>query len=64
MTDDGRVHVLEFVLPDRPSAARFLARHDRGKFARPLDGWSALLGGVLEPVLIEPYGVGVPGVTL
>ncbi len=64
LTDDGRVHVLELVLPDSPSAARFLARHDRGKFARPLDRWSALLGSVLEPVLIEPYGVGVPGVTL
>ena len=64
LTDDGRVHVLELVLPDGPSAARFLARHDRGKFARPLDRWSALLGSVLEPVLIEPYGVGVPGVTL
>ena len=64
LTDDGRVHVLELVLPDSPSAARFLARHDRGKFARPLDGWSALLGSVLEPVLMEPYGVGLPGVTL
>ena len=64
LTDDGRVHVLELVLPDSPSAARFLARHDRGKFARPLDRWSALLGSVLEPVLIEPYGVGLPGVTL
>ena len=64
LTDDGRVHVLELVLPGSPSAARFLARHDRGKFARPLDRWSALLGSVLEPVLIEPYGVGVPGVTL
>lgn len=64
LTDDGRVHVLELVLPDSPSASRFLARHDRGKFARPLDRWSALLGSALEPVLIEPYGVGVPGVTL
>ena len=64
LTDDGRVHVLELVLPDSPSAARFLARHDRGKFARPLDGWSALLGSVLDPVLMEPYGVGLPGVTL
>lgn len=64
LTDDGRVHVLELVLPESASVARFLARHDRGHFARPLDRWSSLLGGVLEPVLIEPYGVGVPGVTL
>jgi trans-aconitate methyltransferase len=64
LTDDGLVHVLELVLPDGASVARFLARHDRGKFARPLDRWSSLLGSVLKPVLIEPYGVGVPGVTL
>ena len=44
LTDDGRVHVLELVLPDSPSAARFLARHDRGKFARPLDRWSVAAG--------------------
>src|SRR5262245_4970000 len=64
LTDDGRVHVLELLMPDSASPARFLARHDRGRFARSLDRWSALLGRVLDPVLIEPYGVGVPGVTL
>jgi SAM-dependent methyltransferase len=64
LTDDGRVHILELVLPAGPSPARFLARHDRGKFARPLDRWSTLLESVLEPVLTEPYRVGVPGVTL
>jgi SAM-dependent methyltransferase len=64
LSDDGRVHILELVLPAGPSPARFLARHDRGKFVRPLDRWTMLLGSVLEPVLTELYGVGVPGVTL
>ena len=64
LTEDGRVHVLELLMPDTLSPARFLARHDRGRYVRPLKQWSHLLGSVLDPVRIEPYGVGVPGVTL
>ena len=64
LTDDGRVHVLELLMPDAPSPARFLARHDRGRYVRSLDRWSELLGSVLDPVRMETYGVGIPGVTL
>lgn len=64
LSDDGRVHVLDLVLPQERSIARFLARHDRGHFPRTFERWSTLLRSVLAPVVIEPYIVRVPGVTL
>lgn len=64
LTADGHVHVLELALPAESSVARFLAVHDRGAFVRPLAEWRAVLGGLFDPVVAEPYAVGVPGVTL
>jgi SAM-dependent methyltransferase len=61
LTEDGRIHILELVLPKRPSMARFLARADRGKFARPIDEWEQLFGGVSVPEVTLPYEVGLPG---
>jgi SAM-dependent methyltransferase len=63
LTPDGHLHLIDLVLPARPSVGRLLARLDRGDHARPLDTWRALIDEVLEPVLIEPYaltGFGVP----
>ena len=43
LTEDGHVHILDLVLPARPSVARLLARLDRGEFPRPLEDWEANL---------------------
>ena len=62
LTDDGHLHALELVLPERPSVSRQLARYDRGEYPRPLAEWRALFGESLEPVVFEPYplvGLGV-----
>jgi trans-aconitate methyltransferase len=64
LTTDGRIHILELVMPKERSIARFLARHDRGIYARPLNEWTDLLGTVLEPTVTEPYRVGCLGITL
>ncbi len=64
LTDDGYIHVLELVLPEQPSAARLLARWDRGAFARPIGEWRNLLGECFETEVDEPYPLGVAGVTL
>lgn len=64
LSDDGHVHVLDLVLPERPSVSRFLARADRGEFPRPLDEWRALFTDAFEPVVFEPYPLGAAGVTL
>ena len=64
LTEDGHVHVLDLVLPERPSVALLLARLDRGDYPRPVDEWRELLSRHFEPRVFEPYDLGVPGVPL
>ena len=64
LTDDGRIHVLDLVLPPKPSAARLLARLDRGEHPRPLSAWQELLGRHFQADVFEPYDLGVAGVPL
>ncbi len=64
LTDDGHIHILDLVLPEKHSVARRMAQWDRGEYARPLDEWRALFEESFEPVLFEPYRVGAAGVTL
>ncbi len=64
LTEDGHVHVLDLVLPERASAARLLARMDRGDFPRPLEAWRSLFTRHFEEAVFEPYDLGVPGVAL
>lgn len=64
LSDDGHVHVLDLVLPERPSVSRFLARADRGEYPRPLAEWRQLFTDAFEPVVFEAYPLGVGGVTL
>ena len=51
----GTVHVLELVLPDRMGLPRVMARLDRGRHARSIRAWQALLGRHFEPVVFDPY---------
>lgn len=60
----GTIHVLDLVLPEKASVARWLARADRGEYARPLDRWLALMSDYFEPTLFEPYSMDVLGVDL
>ena len=60
----GTIHVLDLVLPEKASVARWLARADRGEYARPLDRWLALMSDSFEPPLFEPYSMDVLGVDL
>jgi SAM-dependent methyltransferase len=64
LTGDGHVHILDLVMPDRPSIARRLARWDRGDHARPLEEWRTLFSEAFDPVVFEPYPLGLAGVTL
>ena len=64
LTPDGRIHVLDLVLPDAPTPARLLARLDRGDYPRPLPAWRELLGWHFEPDVFEPYDLGAAGVAL
>jgi SAM-dependent methyltransferase len=64
LTDDGHVHILDLVLPARPSVSRLLARADRGGYPRPLEQWRELFTTAFEPVVFEPYPLDAAGVTL
>lgn len=64
LDEDGHVHILDLVLPERPGPARLLARLDRGDYPRPLGEWHAILSESFEPVLFEPYSLPGRGPTL
>jgi SAM-dependent methyltransferase len=64
LTEDGHVHILDLVLPERRSIAWFLARMDRGEFPRLLNEWWELLSAAFEPLVFEPYTLNACGATL
>jgi SAM-dependent methyltransferase len=64
LTPDGFVHILDLVLPAKVSPARFLARADRGQYARPLESWNRLFRNFFEPICFEPYDLGALGIPL
>ena len=61
LTTDGRIHILELVLPEQPFLARKMAQWDRGKYARPLAQWELLFRSAFQTTLFEPYPVRVAG---
>lgn len=64
LAPQGRIHILDLILPPGPSAARVLARMDRGRFARPLDAWHALFAQSMHIEQLVTFPLGVPGVPL
>jgi SAM-dependent methyltransferase len=64
VSDKGHVHILDLVLPERLSFARFLARIDRGRFPRSLAELRGLVTSVFEPEVFEPYRLTALGATL
>jgi SAM-dependent methyltransferase len=64
LADDGRVHVLDLILPAERSAARILAHADRGDFPRPLSEWRNLLMQTFDPLEMESFDLTAAGVPL
>lgn len=64
LTPDGRVHILELVMPPKPSVARLLARWDRGRFTRPIEKWRELFRDVFVPEVEEEYPLTGAGLVL
>lgn len=64
LTEDGHVHVLDLVLPERASIGRMLALLDRGDWPRPLSEWREIFTRRFEEVVFEPYSLKGFGVTL
>jgi SAM-dependent methyltransferase len=64
LTSDGHVHILDLVLPNKPSVARTLTLGDRGDWPRPLAAWHGIFSDCFEPVVWKPYALRMCGVTL
>jgi SAM-dependent methyltransferase len=55
VTQDGHIHIIEVVMPERFSIPRQLAKWDRGEFVRPLEEWKDIFTGSYEPIVFEPF---------
>jgi SAM-dependent methyltransferase len=64
LAEDGHVHILDLVLPERRSIARLLAHLDRGEFPRPVKEWLDIVTSIFNPVVFQPYTLTAFGVTL
>jgi SAM-dependent methyltransferase len=58
LATDGRVHILELVLPDKLSVAGVMARLDRGRYARSVERWQTMFERHFEPLVVQPYMLG------
>ncbi len=63
LQDDGFVHLIDMVLPERLSLARTLAKLDRGDFPRALEHWRQLFAEHFEVVHFEPFALRLGGLT-
>lgn len=59
LSPDGAIHILDLVLPDRPSVARTLAKRDRGEHPRPLENWRGLFAKSFAEEAFLPYPLGL-----
>ncbi len=64
VVDDGCVHVIDLILPERRGIARYLTESDRGDYPRPWHVWQELLSRYFEPLVDQPFPVGMAGVEL
>jgi SAM-dependent methyltransferase len=64
LTDDGHVHIIDLVLPEKRSISRQIALWDRGDYPRPLSEWRRLFGQHFETVVLEPFPLQFLGLTL
>jgi SAM-dependent methyltransferase len=60
----GTIQIMELVRPPRAGFTAMFAALDRGKFARPVPDWLALVGRSLHLTWSEPYALGAPGIDL
>ena len=58
----GFVHILDLVLPEDTSIARWMALNDRGNHPRPIEDWHRMFTTVFEEVVFEPYPVSLFGI--
>jgi hypothetical protein len=63
LSDDGFIHVIDLTLPARKSLAYYLARWDRGEYARPASDLQALVTANYDATLTERFNLTLMGAT-
>ena len=58
LSPDGRVHILELVLPPQLSMARVMAQARSWAFRAPPRSLARLFSAAFDPVVVEPYFFG------
>jgi SAM-dependent methyltransferase len=64
LVNDGCVHIIDLILPDKPSIARHLTVNDRGDYPRPWEKWKEMFGRSFDTVVMEAFPVGMAGLEL
>jgi SAM-dependent methyltransferase len=64
LSDDGRVHVIDMILPRRRGIPRWLARNDRGEFVRPFSRWCDVFASSVKIERLEQFSVRRLGIPL
>ena len=64
VSSEGSVHLLDLVLPQEASAARWLALNDRGAYARSVPLWETLFSKHCAAMRSEVYPLRLMGVPL
>ena len=64
LTPNGSIHILDLVLPENRSIARWLAKKDRGDYARPFERWREIFSNVFTTVHCKPFAVRGIGIKL
>ena len=62
MDEDGRVHIIDLVLPEQRTFAYRMARWDRGRYPRRLSEWKKIFERFFTLEIFEPYGLKALGV--
>ena len=60
----GKACIIDLVLPSADGIARWLARHDRGAYARTPEQWEEALAQTLSPLRMETYDLSFLGIAL
>ena len=64
LSPDGRLHLVDLVMPARVSVAWVLGKLDRGDYPRPIEQWRALVRERFEPEVEELYRLKAGPLTL
>lgn len=64
LNENGKVHIIELVLPEQRTVAYRMARWDRGRYPRRLMEWRKIFERFFSLEIFEPYTVGAFGVGL